>query len=337
MAISDSPYKKILVTGASAVLGTAIRSIHVEYPQFEFTFFTSSDCDLTDLRSTLSCVEKCKPDAIMHLAAVSGGIGLSMKHPAMMLRDNVLMTFSILEAARKCGVRKTIMTLTAGMYPADAPLPLNEEHIHNGYPHASNYGSSFAKRLINPAIRAYREEYGMTAIGLIPGGIFGENDNFNYEDATMVPSLIRRFYENRNNDEKIVIWGDATPLREYSYAKDLAKIYMRALQYYEDISVLNIGSTEEQSVRDIAFMIADFMDINRDRIHFDKTKPAGIFRKNTSNSRFLALSGFQYTPFRKGLEMTINWYINACQNQPETLRLYKKSGRKNDSLEKHEI
>jgi GDP-L-fucose synthase len=333
-AMSDSlKYKRILVTGSSAVLGTAIRSISIEYPQYEFIFITSSDCDLTNMQTTIRFVDGCKPDAILHLAAVSGGIGLSIRRPATMLRDNALMTFSVLEAARQCHVKKTIMTLTTGMYPVNAPLPLKEEYIHDGYPHESNYGSSFAKRLIDPAIRAYREEYGTKVIGLIPGGIFGENDNFNYDDAPMVPSLIRRFYENKSNNEKIVIWGDGTPLREYTYAQDLARIYMWVLEHYDDIQTLNIGSTEENTVRDIAFMIAEIMGIDNGRICFDKTKPLGIYRKNTDNARLIALSDFKYTLFRDGLEKTIQWFCHAIEHQPDVIRLYNKSNR-NQSMEK---
>jgi GDP-L-fucose synthase len=318
-------FKKILVTGSSAVLGSAMKAIHGDYPESNFVFLTSRDCDLTDAAATLSLVEREKADAILHFAAVSGGIGLSLKHPASMLRDNVLMTFSVLEAARKCQVKKTVMTLTTGMYPPNAPLPLKEEYIHDGYPHESNYGSSFAKRLVDPAIRAYREEYGLNVIGLVPNGIFGENDNFNYEDAPMVPSLIRRFYENRNSDSEIVIWGDGTPLREYTYARDLAKIFLWALANYDEAQILNVGSTEENSVADIAYMIADIMNIDRGRIVFDTSKPKGIFRKNTDNSRFLAISHFQYTPFRQGLEKTIQWFCEAYEHNPEAIRTYSKS------------
>jgi len=318
-------YRNILVTGSSGVLGSAVKAISKEYRDSIFIFLTSRDCDLTDTVQTLRTVEKYSPDAILHLAAVSGGIGLSKKHPASLLRDNVLMTFSILEAARKCSVKKTIMTLTTGMYPANAPLPLKEEYIHDGYPHDSNYGSSFAKRLIDPVIRAYREEYGLKVIGLIPSGIFGENDNFNYDDAPMVPALIRRFYENRKNDSKIVIWGDGTPLREYTYSQDVARIYMWALSNYDDARVLSIGSTEEHAVLDIAYMIAEILQIDRNRIVFDATKPQGIFRKNTDNSRFLALSNFTYTSFRRGLEKTIQWFCAAYENNPESIRMYGKS------------
>jgi len=318
-------YKKILVTGSSAVLGTAVKAMSKDYPECDFVFITSKDCDLTDLSATLTYVERYQPDAVFHLAAVSGGIGLSMKHPATMLRDNTFITFNILEAARKCNTKKTIMTLTTGMYPTNAPLPLREEYIHDGYPHESNFGSSFAKRLIDPAIRAYREEYGLNVVGLVPSGIFGENDNFNYDDAPMLPALIRRFYENKNNDSEIVIWGDGTPLREYTYSKDLARIYMWALLEYNEAQILNIGTIEEHSIRDIAFMIAEIMGINRTRIVFDTTKPKGIHRKNTDNSRFMKLSNFRYTPFREGLEKTIRWFCDAYDNKPETLRFYSKS------------
>lgn len=322
---TSSEYKKILVTGSSAVLGTAVKTVSREYSELEFIFLTSKDSDLTDSAQALDVVKQYSPDAIFHLAAVSGGIGLSIKYPATMLRDNTLMTFNVLEAARKCGVKKIIMTLTTGMYPPDATLPLNEDNIHDGYPHESNYGSSFAKRLIDPAIRAYREEYGINVIGLIPSGIFGENDNFNYEDAPMLPALIRRFYESRNTNDPVVIWGDGTPLREYTYSQDLAHIYMWALDNYNDAQVLNIGTTEENTIRDIALMIADIMQVDRSRITFDTSKPKGIYRKSTDNSRFKNLANFKYTPFRAGLERTIAWFTDAYENNPEAIRMYSKA------------
>jgi len=300
-------YRKILVTGSSGVLGSALKAVSNEYAKSNFIFLTSKDCDLTDAMATLKTVEKYQPDAILHLAAVSGGIGLSIKHQASMLRDIVLMTFNVLEAARKYNVKKTIMTLTTGMYPTTAPLPLNEDNMHDGYPHESNYGSSFGKRIIDPA-----------------SGIFGENDNFNYEDAPMVPALIRRFYENRNNKSKIIVWGDGSPLREYTYSKDIARIFMWALGHYNDAQCLNIGTTEENSIRDIAYTIADILKIDRDRIIFDKTKPKGIHRKSTDNSRFMALSNFKYTPFREALEKTINWFSNTYEKDPEAIRMYSK-------------
>jgi GDP-L-fucose synthase len=318
-------YNKILVTGASGVLGHGFKAIESEYPDVSFVYVSSRDCDLRDPGQTLEVLAGHKPDAVIHLAAVSGGIGLSIKHPATLLRDNTLMIFTVLEAARKLNLGKVVMTLTTGMYPTTAPLPLNEANIHDGYPHASNYGSSFAKRLIDPAIRAYREEYGVSAIGLAPSGIFGPHDNFNFDDAPMLPALIRRFYENRGTKENIVIWGDGTPLREYTFSQDLARIFMWCLENYDEAQVLNVGTTEELAIKDIAFMIADIMGVDRSRITFDLSKPKGIHRKNTDNSRFVNLSQHKYLPFREGLEKTIAWFCQAYENNPGSIRLYSKS------------
>jgi GDP-L-fucose synthase len=317
-------FRKIAVTGSSAVAGTAVRAIHKEYHS-EFHFLSSKDCDLRNPEQTLAFFEMLKPDGIIHLAAVSGGIGLSLKHQGSMLRDNVFMNLSVMEAARKIGVRKLVMALTTGMYPPNAPLPLTEDSIHEGAPHGSNYGSSFAKRLVEPAIRGYREEYGLPVVGLIPNGIFGENDNFNFEDAPMLPALIRRFYENRNTTDEIVIWGDGTPLREYTYSRDVARAFLWALHNYDDAQILNSGTTEELSIRDIALLIAKHMGVDPARIRFDTSKPNGVFRKGSDNSRFVKLAGFEYTPFAEGLRRTIEWFIDAYENRRDQLRLYSKS------------
>ncbi|MGH7716861.1 MAG: NAD-dependent epimerase/dehydratase family protein [Vulcanimicrobiaceae bacterium] len=197
--------------------------------------------------------------------------------------------------------------------------------MHDGPPHSSNYGSSFAKRLLEPAIRAYREEYGLKVVGLVPNGIFGENDNFNYDDAPMLPALIRRFYESRQTIDDIVVWGDGTPLREYTYSRDVARAFLWALYHYDEPQILNSGTTEELSIRDIALAIAEIMKIDPARICFDTSKPNGIFRKNTDNSRFVALSDFRYTPMRVGLGRTIAWFTDCYEHRRHELRLYGKS------------
>jgi GDP-L-fucose synthase len=313
---------KVIVTGSSGVLGAGLANIaHLYEDRYDFLFSNSKICDLRNAEDTLRFIEEEAPDGIIHLAALSGGIGLSMKHHATMLRDINYMTFSLLEAARKCHVKKTIMTLTTGMYPPNAPLPLSEDCMHDGPPHDSNYGSSFAKRLIDPAIRAYREEYDLNVVGLIPNGIFGENDNFDYKESTMVAALIRRFWEAREGNDEIVVWGNGKPLREYTYSQDLAKIYMWVLENYNDPQCLNIGSVEENSVGEIAFMVADCMGIDRARIVFDTSKPEGVFKKSTDNSRFVKLSGFKYTPFREALEKSVKWFIQEYENNPEGIKL----------------
>jgi GDP-L-fucose synthase len=302
-------FKRILVTGGSGLLGNGFRSIADDYPDREFIFAGSRDCDLTDGEATAHFVGRCAPDAIVHTAALAGGIQYSSSHPATVLRDNVLMNLNVMEAARAHGVGKVIETLSTGMYAADAPNPITEDSIHDGPPHESNYSYSFAKRLIDPAIKAYRTEYGLNGIGLVANGIFGEHGNFRPAESVMVAALIRRFYEQRAGDDPIVIWGDGSPLREYTYSHDLARAFMWCLDHYDDAQILHVGSTEENSVRDTAFMIADTMGIDRARITFDTSKPAGVLRKATDNARFVSRSGFAYTPFRVGLERTIRWFM----------------------------
>lgn len=313
-------YSNIWVTGGTGLVGEALKSIKNDYPHREFTFTNSKDCNLTNLDNVLKYAESLRPDAIIHLAAVSGGIGLSTKHPATLLRDNVLMDMNVLEAARILGVQKTVMTLSTGMYPANVPNPILEEYIHDGYPHESNYSYSFAKRLVDPSIKAYRTEYGLNVIGLIPNGIIGENSNYSYEASTVVAALIRRFHENREEDSKIVIWGDGSPLREFTYAKDIARAYMWCLDNYDDEQVLHIGTTEEHSIKDIAHMIADILGIDRSRVQFDTSKPAGQFKKSTDNSKFIRISDFQYTPFKVALENTIKYFCDHYGDN-EKLRL----------------
>ncbi len=320
-----SKYKKILVTGSTAVLGQGLKNISNDYKDYDFFFSSSKDCNLTKIDQTIEFVDKIKPDAIIHFAAISGGIGLLMKKHATILRDISLMNISILEAARINNIKKTIMTLTTGMYPADAKLPLDEKDIHNGYPHDTTYGSSFAKRIIDPAIRAYRDEFDLNVIGFIPSGIFGEEDNFNLNDAPMLPSLIRRFYEAKINGDEIVVWGDGSPLREYTYSQDLAKIFIWGLENYDDAQCLNIGTTEENSIKDIAYMICEIMEIDKKLIKFDLSKPKGVFRKNITNKKFIKLSNFKYTPFKEALKKTIEWFIYNYENNPENIRIHDKA------------
>ena len=313
-------YRKILVMGGGGLVGTAIKSIMAAYGDREFIFARSKDCDLTRKDDTIEYVGACQPDAIIQLAAIHGSIEFGGKHPASMMRDNVLMDLHVLEAARINNVGKTIMTLSTGMYPVDAPIPIKEEYIHDGYPHDSSYAYAFGKRLIDPLIRAYRSEYEMNVIGLVTNGIFGEQADFRHQTAIMVAALIRRFYEKKDSGKKIEIWGDGKPVREYTYTKDIARAFMWCLDNYDNEQILHIGSTEGHSVTEIADMIGGIMGVDPNLKEYDTTKPVAIHKKSTDNSKFVGISGFQYTPFRVGLEHTIK-YFSANYGNPDKLKL----------------
>lgn len=189
--------KTILVTGGNGLLGSAFKAIESDYPDYDFGYCQSQYTDLRSEFDTKFMMEAINPDYVIHCAALVGGVGISASHPATLLRDNVRMDLNVLEAARLCGVEKVIMTLSTGMYALEDAeyIKLSEDDIHWGPPHDSNYAYAFAKRLIDPMIRAYRQEYDMNVIGLVPNGIFGENDYFGLEDSTMTAALIRKFYE----------------------------------------------------------------------------------------------------------------------------------------------
>jgi GDP-L-fucose synthase len=318
--MSKVRYSRILVTGGTGLLGTGLRLIADDYPGREFLFLGSKDCDLTKPEAVRQVVASFRPDAILHYAALSGGIEYSLAYPATLLRDNVLMNFNVLEAARVNRVKKVVMALSVGMYPPDAPLPLREEFIHDGPPHHTNAEYAFAKRLVDPAIRAYRKEYGMNVIGFVPNGIFGENMNFRKKESIMLAALIRRFYEEKDTGEPLEVWGDGTPLREYTYSRDMARATMWCLDHYDEEQFLNIGTNEEHSIREIAERICSFLGIETSRLYFNREKPNGVFRRNTDNSRFLSLSRFQYTPFEEGLKNTIDWFVRHYQTR-EGIRL----------------
>jgi GDP-L-fucose synthase len=314
-------FDKVLVTGGNALVGMALRSIQHEYPNTEFVFVGRDDCDLINRDATMDLVGRHRPRAIVHLAAVSGGVGLSTSRPALVLNSNVQMTLNVLDCAREFDVTKTVMTLSSGMYPAGIDRPMRESDIHTGLPHESNYSYAFAKRLIEVAIRANRQEFGLGVVGVIPNGIYGPHDKFAFEEAAMLPSLIRRFYEGRQGDKKLEVWGDGSPLREYTFSPDIARAVMWCLEHYDGELPLNIGSVEEHSVRDIALMVATELGIREGRIEFDPTKPSGVHRKSTDNSVFVQSSGFSYTPFSEGLHATVKWFIETSKDCPALLKL----------------
>ena len=313
-------HRRILVTGATGVLGAAFKALAPAMPAREFRFVSRKDVDLRDSAATLSLVRETRPDAIVHLAAISGGIELARRYPARILRDNVAMTFSVLDAAVATKVAKTVMTLSSGMYPASAPQPNTEAQIHDGRPHDSAYSYAMAKRLIEPAIRAYRHEYGLDAIGLVPSGIFGEDDNYNPDDCTWIAGLVRRFGEWVPELGDISIWGDGTPVREITDARDMVRAYLWALDHYADPEPLNVGCGQGHTIREVALLLADLAGVPAERVVFDKARARGIDRRVTDNSRLRALSGIAFTPLRESLGRVLDWYRRTHARAPQAIR-----------------
>jgi len=312
--------RRVLVTGASGVLGAGFRTVAPDYPGYDFVFVSRPDLDLLDRARTEAFLSRERIQDVVHLAAISGGIQLTSAFPAQILRENTLLALNMLDACRATGVERLVMTLSNGMYPGSTDAFYREDQIHAGPPHPSNYAYAFAKRLIEPAIRAYRAQYGMRVIGLVPSGIFGEDDNYNPHDATWIAGLISRFCEAPDDGTDVVVWGDGTPVRELTYAPDMARAYLWCLEHYDDEKILNIGSSRAYTIREVAEMIADILGIDRRRLKFDADKARGIDRRVCDNSAFVGLSGFTFGPLRPGLERTVAWYRDKLATAPETIR-----------------
>jgi GDP-L-fucose synthase len=314
--------RRILVTGGSAVAGDGLKSVvsKGEYPEREFVFPTSKELNLLDFEATKDFVKNYNPDAIIHFAAISGGLQLYDVHPASVMRDNIKMNFNIVEAARLANAQKILLTSSAAAYPLNIPIPMKEEFLHEGYPHEPNYSYAFAKRLLGPMIKAYNKEYDMNLAGIIPGAIIGPRSNFNPNSSTAIPGMIRRFYEEKDIKEFLTIWGDGSPIRQFTSDEDVGRIAMWFINNYQGNEILNISTPEETSIKDAAYIIADSMNINRDRLIFDTTKIKGTPSQSLDSSKFLSLSGFKYSPARETIKHTVEYFIKNYPN-PNKLRL----------------
>ena len=217
------------------------------------------------------------------------------------------MNTNVLEACRLVKVEKLVSFLSTCIFPDKVEYPLTEDKIHFGAPHSSNYGYAYAKRMLDVQSRAYRKQYGCNFITAIPNNLFGENDNFDLENSHVVPAMIRKMYEAKLNDEDVTLWGDGSPLREFTYSKDLAEILLFLLEHYDEEGPINVGNTNEISIKEVAETIAGILDF-KGQIVWDITKPKGQFRKPSDNSKLLELGWREenYTNFRKAL-------TNVCQ------------------------
>jgi GDP-L-fucose synthase len=315
--------RKILVTGGSAVAGDGLKSVvsKGEFSGDKFIFPTSKELNLLNLEKTIDFVKDYyKPDAIIHFAAISGGLQLYEVHPASVMRDNIRMNFNIVEAARLANVPKILLTSSAAAYPLNIPVPMKEEFFHEGYPHEPNYSYAFAKRLIDPIIKSYNKEYGMNIVGVIPGAIIGPRSNFNKNSSTAIPGMIRRFYEEKDIKEFLTIWGDGSPIRQFTSDEDIGRVAMWFINNYRGDKILNISTPEETSIKDAAYIIADSMNIEKNRLIFDTTKIKGTPSQSLDSSKFLGISGFKYSPARETIKRAVEYFIENYPN-PEKLRL----------------
>lgn len=252
-------------------------------------------------------------DTVYHLAAHVGGVKANSERLATFYSQNTQMGLNLLDTCAQSGVRKVVSVLSTCVYP-DTPyvnLPLTEDQLHKGPPHSSNFGYAYAKRMLDVHTRAIRKQLGLPYVTVIPNNLFGSADNFHLEDGHIIPALMRRIWEAKlAGDPSVTVWGDGSPLREFTYASDTARILKIVADEYDDDLPLNIGCTEERSIREIAETLCEMLEYSGE-IFYDTTKPMGQYRKPSSNKRLLELTSWKasdYTPFTKAIRETCDWF-----------------------------
>lgn len=298
----------ILVTGGKGMVGHA-------FEKYDVIRVGSSDYDLRSLEQCLAMIEDHQVDQIIHLAAKVGGVKGNIDFVGEYFRDNLLINTNVLEAARLKGVKKVLSLLSTCIYPDEISYPLSEEKIHLGPPHPSNFGYAYAKRMLHIQSLAYREQWGCNYIVAVPNNLYGEHDNFENVYSHVIPSIIRKMYESKiRHDDQVVLWGDGSPLREFTYSQDIAEILLMLLKDYHDPEPINIGNTSEISIKELSELIANKIGF-KGQIVWDANMPKGQFRKPSTNAKFEKLfHNFKYTEIEVGVEKTCQWFEKAYPN-----------------------
>lgn len=300
---------KILVTGGTGLVGKAIENISNKY-NYEFVFLSSKDCDLTDYLQTKRLFEKEKPDYVIHLAAYVGGLFKNMNYMVDMFEKNVLINTNVLKCAHESNVKKLISCLSTCIFPDKTTYPINENMLHLGPPHNSNYGYAYAKRMLEIHSRAYREQYNDNFICVIPTNIYGEHDNYSLTDGHVIPALTHQCYLAKKENRPFTIKGSGKPLRQFIYSKDLAELIMWTLEEYKENEniILSVGEEDEVSIEQVALSIARSFDY--ENLIFDTSYSDGQYKKTADNNKLMKLIGnFKFTPFEEGIKKSTNWFI----------------------------
>jgi GDP-L-fucose synthase len=300
--------RRVCVTGGAGFLGSFVterlrqRGADVFIPRIE-------DYDLVKPEDIHRMLADARPQLIIHLAALAGGIGANRARPADFFYINLMMGVQLVHEAWKYGVDKFVAIGTICAYPKFTPLPFREENLWDGYPEETNAPYGLAKKMLLVQAQAYREQYGFNAVFLLPVNLYGPRDNFDLETSHVIPALIRKCLEAKaRGDKAVVLWGDGSPTREFLYVEDAARGILLASERFNSNEPVNLGSGMEISIKELANLIRHLTGYEGEFV-WDTSKPNGQPRRALDVSRAEKLFGFRaQVPFEEGLRRTIEWY-----------------------------
>jgi GDP-L-fucose synthase len=306
----DVIYQKILVTGGSGFLGKVVVKKLQQRGCRDVIAPRSTDYDLREKNDIIRLFQHARPDCVIHLAAVVGGIGANMKNPGSFFYDNAIMGIQLMEVARQFNVQKFVAIGTICAYPKYTPVPFKEEEIWNGYPEETNAPYGLAKKMMLVQSQAYRKQYGFNSIYLLPVNLYGPGDNFDLESSHVIPALVRKCIEAKEKNQKeIIVWGDGSPTREFLYVEDAAEGIALATEGYDSSEPVNLGSGQEISIRNLATMIAECTGYQGSLV-FDSSRPNGQPRRALDVKKARQMFGFQAkVALKAGIERTVAWFI----------------------------
>jgi GDP-L-fucose synthase len=298
---------RVLVTGGTGFLGSYLVERLAESGHDVFTA-PRTDYDLTQHADAERLFRDADPELVFHLAAEVGGIGANQANPGRYWYANLLMGVHVLELARLHGVEKLVTLGTICEYPKFAPIPFHEDDLWSGYPEETNAPYGIAKRAVLVGAQAYRAQYGLNAIHLLPVNLYGPHDNFDLESSHVIAAMIRKMLAQ---PEQIVLWGDGTPTREFLFVEDAVDGILLAAERYDGAEPVNLGTGAEISIGELAELIAELTGFEGE-IVWDRSRPNGQPRRQLDTTRARELFGFEAkTSLREGLERTIAWYASA--------------------------
>ena len=301
---------KILVTGSGGMVGSSLAENLSNLGYSNLILPKKNELDLRNQLEVENFFKKQNPEYVFHLAAIVGGIHANNSYPAKFIYDNTQMHLNVIESSNKIGVKKLLFPGSACTYPRLASQPISEESFLSGLLEPTNLAYAVAK--INGIVTAqsYSKQFGLNIVVPMPTNAYGVGDNFDIENSHVIPALIRRFYDAKlKNEKEILIWGSGNAMREFIYVDDLADGLIFLMLNYNDSKIINIGSMQEISIKDLAFKITKIVNYEG-QIKFDISKPDGMPRKCLNSSKIHELGWKAKVSIDEGLEKTFLYFLN---------------------------